>query len=236
MLREAVKCKVSEEKFNTIIELAQLQGYRGWDYSSLTKRKHMDYFEHLILTYNRRYEGSNYNNGYNGGYYESGDITGYNFIKMWDDYDAREVDEDTLIKMLEEGYKEYLENKAVDYLAKQLKQHFAEHRKREYDWTKCDKNILLDGLQQSINNGNPVDVASYCTLLLARNDIANNTDNGLSKVGETVELQNLKPLELEKFKEGERVVVYEIWGNTVLINSEKYFSQFDLSQVKRLII
>ena len=234
MLHEAVKCKVSKDKFYDIISLAIAQGYSSNDSGFLTLRKTTDYFEHLILTYDKQFGGENYNNGYNGGHIESGRIIGYNYQKVFDEHKARLVSEDELIYMLSIAHAEYLENKAVDYLAKQMKQRLAEKRLQGYGgWTNCDKSTMLDGLNKSVDKGNPVDVANYCALFLARNDTTNNLDNGLPKLGEFVKLKNLSSVQLEKFSNGENVVIYEIWGDEVHINNDKYFSKVGLDNIEK---
>ena len=224
MLHEAVKCKVSKEKFDNIISLAIAQGYGSNDSGFLTLRKTTDYFEHLILTCDKKLDGDE----------DSGRILGYNYREWFDAYKARLVVEDELIYMLTVGHAEYLENKAVVYLAKQMKQLLAEKRLQGYGgWTNCDKAIMLDGLNKSVDNGNPVDVANYCALLLARNDTTNDLDNSLPKLGEAVKLKNLSSVQLEKFSNGEDVVIHEIWGDEVHINNDKYFSKVGLDNIEK---
>lgn len=234
MLHEAVKCKVSKDNFDKIISLAIAQGYGSNDSGFLTLRKTTDYFENLVLTYDKKFGGDNYNNGYNGGYIESGTIIGYNCQDFFDGYKARLVTEDELIYMLSIGHAEYLENKAVDYLAKQMKQRLAEKRLQGYgNWTNCDKAIMLDGMGESVSKGSPIDVANYCALLLARNDTTNDLDNGLPKLGEAVKLKNLSDVQREKFSDGEIVVIHEIWGNEVHINNAKYLSKVSLDNIEK---
>ena len=234
MLHEAVKCKVSKDNFDKIIPLAIAQGYGSNDSGYLTLRKTTDYFENLILTYDKKFGGDNYNNGYNGGYIESGRIIGYSYQEAFDSYKARLVTEDELIYMLSVGHAEYLENKAVDYLAKQMKERLAEKRLQGYGgWTNCDKAVMLDGLNKSVDKGNPVDVANYCALLLARNDTTNDLDNNLAKIGEYVKLKNLSDVQREKFSDGEAVIIQEIWGDEVHINNDKYFSKVILDNIEK---
>lgn len=234
MLRESVKCKVSKEKFKQVISLAVAQGYNGWDSFSFTKRRNVNHIENLILTYHKKFEGVDYNNGYNGGYRESGEIVGYNYLKEWENHDAREVKEDELIELLQYGYVEYLENKAVDYMAKQMKQQLEKQRKKGLrNWGYCSKEALLEDLHNLIQKGNPVDVASCCALLLARNDTTNNSDNGLPKIGENVTLKNLDGIKLDYFENGETVTIHEIWGDNVQILNNEYFSQLNLGNLER---
>ena len=235
MLHEAVKCKVSKDNFDKIISLAIAQGYGSNDSGYLTIRKTTDYFENLILTYDKKFGGDNYNNGYNGGHIESGTIIGYNCQDFFDCNKARLVSEDELIYMLSISHAEYLENKAVDYLAKQMKQRLAEKRSQGYGgWTNCDKAVMLDGLNKSVDKGNPVDVANYCAFLLARNDTTNDLDNSLPKLGEFVKLKNLSSVQLEKFSNGEDVIIQEIWGDEVHINNDKYFSKVILDNIEKV--
>lgn len=235
MLHEAVKCKVSKDNFDKIISLAIAQGYGSNDSGYLTLRKTTDYFENLILTYDKKFGGENYNNGYNGGYIESGTVIGYNYQAFFDCYKARLVTEDELIYMLSIGHAEYLENKAVDYLAKQMKQRLKEKRLQGYGgWTNCDKTIMLNGLNKSVDKGNPVDVANYCALLLARNDTTNDLDNNLPKISEYVKLKNLSDVQCEKFSDGESVIIHEIWGDEVHINNAKYFSKVGLDNIEKV--
>ena len=235
MIHEAVKCKVSKDNFDKIISLAIAQGYGSNDSGYLTLRKTTDYFENLILTYDKKFGGDNYNNGYNDGYIESGNIIGYNHQAFFDCHKARLVREYELIYMLSVGHAEYLENKAVDYLAKQMKQRLKEKRLQGYGgWTNCDKAIMLDGLNKSVGKGNSIDVANYCALLLARNDTTNNLDNSLPKLGEAVKLKNLSDVQLEKFSNGEDVVIHEIWGSDVHINNDKYFSKVGLDNIEKV--
>lgn len=226
MLHEAVKCKVSKDKFDDIISLAIAQGYSSNDSGFLTLRKTTDYFENLILTYDKKFDGGDYKG--------SGCIVRYNYEGFFNAHRARLVTENELIYMLTIGHAEYLENKAVDYLAKQMKQRLAEKRLQGYSsWTNCDKAVILDGLNKSVDKGSPVDVANYCALLLARNDTTNTLDNNLPKLGEFVKLKNLSSVQLEKFSNGENVVIYEIWGDEVHINNDKYFSKVGLDNIEK---
>lgn len=187
------------------------------------------------MTYNKQFGGDNYNNEYCDGYIESGRIIGYNYQKVFDEHKARLVSEDELIYILSIGHAEYLENKAVDYLAKQMKQRLAEKRLQGYGgWTNCDKTIMLNGLNKSVDKGNPVDVANYCALLLARNDTTNNLNNSLPKIGEYVKLKNLSDVQREKFSNGEVVIIHEIWGDEVHINNAKYFSKVGLDNIEKV--
>ena len=227
MLCEAVKCKVSKENFDSIISLAIAQGYDNGDSGFLTLRKTTDYFENLILTYDKKFDGGDYKG--------SGCIVGYNYEGFFNAHKARLVTENELIYMLTIGHAEYLENKAVDYLAKQMKQRLAEKRLQGYSgWTNCDKAVILDGLNKSVDKGSPVDVANYCALLLARNDTTNTLDNNLPKLGEFVKLKNLSNVHLENFNNGEDVVIHEIWGNDVHINNGKYFSRVNLDNIEKV--
>lgn len=72
-----------------------------------------------------------------------------------------------------EGYRERLDNSAVEVLAMNMKAKLAGQRSKGYrGWNNdCTQQHLSDLLRQCVEKGDPVDVANFCAFLLARGEV-----------------------------------------------------------------
>lgn len=68
-----------------------------------------------------------------------------------------------------EGYRERVDNAAVEVLSMNMKAKLAGQRSKGYrGWNNdCTQQHLSDLLRQSVDKGDPVDVANFCAFLLA---------------------------------------------------------------------
>ena len=113
-----------------------------------------------------------------------------------------------------EGYRERLDNSAVEVLAMNMKAKLAGQRSKGYrGWNNdCTQQHLSDLLRQCVEKGDPVDVANFCAFLLARGEV-------IAPQAQAEALDALKP---DMFWNADEPESAETSINNVVVEADSY--------------
>ena len=157
MLKEDYLVKVkSDKKRELLIKLAMLQGYHlgnAWSYDEYINNFTPLKAKYLMFSNDNR------------------SICGYDENPKFE-LKKIEVSYDDIFKLLYESYCEYIDNEAVDNLAKIMKEKLAKKRAEGYGGWKdnCSQEILSKLLREHVEKGDVVDVANFCAFLFTRKE------------------------------------------------------------------
>lgn len=160
MLKESYVVKVNSDKQRELlIKLAMLQGYHfgdAWSYDEYVNNFTPSKSNYLMFSSDGR-SICGYNENPNNGIFE---------LKK------TEASYDDMFKLLYDSYCEYIDNKAVDDLAKMMKEKLAKKRSEGYGGWKdnCSQEVLSKLLREHVEKGDVVDVANFCAFLFTRKE------------------------------------------------------------------
>ena len=161
MLKESYVVKVnSDNERELLIKLAMLQGYRfgnAWSYNEYKDNFTPSKSKYLMFS-SDGISICGHNENPNNGIFE---------------LNKTEVSYDDMLKILYYSYCESIDNKAVDDLAKNMKEKLAKKRQEGYGGWKdnCSQEVLSKLLRDHVEKGDVVDVANFCAFLFARNEV-----------------------------------------------------------------